>query len=49
MVSLGPLLTEIARSIVIGKLQKSAWVTRSAKLSSAAETPHDLQWQRQAQ
>ncbi|QQP49644.1 Putative RNA-directed DNA polymerase from transposon BS, partial [Caligus rogercresseyi] len=39
-VSRGPLLTEIARAIVIGKLQTSAWVTRSAKLSSAAELPH---------
>ncbi|QQP49816.1 Hypothetical protein FKW44_010610, partial [Caligus rogercresseyi] len=35
-----PLLTEIARAIVIGKLQTSAWVTRSAKFSSAAEPPH---------
>ncbi|QQP51054.1 Putative RNA-directed DNA polymerase from transposon BS [Caligus rogercresseyi] len=32
-VSRGPLLTEIARAIVIGKLQTSAWVTRSAKFS----------------
>ncbi|QQP57136.1 Hypothetical protein FKW44_002017, partial [Caligus rogercresseyi] len=30
----------IARAIVIGKLQTSAWVTRSAKFSSAAETSH---------
>ncbi|QQP51425.1 Hypothetical protein FKW44_012783 [Caligus rogercresseyi] len=39
-ISRGLLLSEIARAIVIWKLQTSAGVTRSAKFSSSAENTH---------
>ena len=35
-ISRGPLLTEVARSLVVGKLQSSAWITRRARISDGA-------------
>ena len=38
----GKLLTEIVRSLVIGKLQTSAWVTRSARLHPGSQHKDDM-------
>ena len=44
--SRGKLLSEIARTLVIGKLQTNAWVTRRARLSPGPQHGDDLAAQR---